>query len=101
MLADRVRRTREWVGARGNATLRFSRGAVEVIAGALAELLLVAALLGGWASLTVGVAAIPGARARIVWPISIGLLLLSGCGWGFLARIAIVGIYARTRKSKA
>jgi len=35
---------------------------------------------------------------RATWAISIGLLLLSVCGWGFLGELAFRGIYVATRK---
>lgn len=64
---------------------------------ARAELAATAALLGGWASLTAGVAAL---TTPHVWPISIGLLLLSLCGWKFLATLVTHGLYVLTREER-
>ena len=64
----------------------------------LAELLVAAALLVGWAALTIGARALTWGRATAaVWPLSIGLLLCSLCGWRFLAKLAGQGLYALTR----
>jgi hypothetical protein len=62
-----------------------------------AELAVSAALLGGWAACTAGVAAL---TAPAAWPISAGLLLLSLCGWRFLGRIARDGLYVLTREDR-
>lgn len=75
------------------------RRAVAVAAGRLwggrAEALLAGAILLGWAALTAGLARI--GAAPIVWRLSLGLLLLSACGWRFLVVLARDGLYALTR----
>jgi uncharacterized membrane protein YsdA (DUF1294 family) len=62
------------------------------------EALLVAALLGGWMLVTYGIAGY--FRARIVWPMSIGLLLLTASGWSVIASIASKGLYVAHRAAK-
>lgn len=56
-----------------------------------AELLLAAAMIGGWMLVTYALAAI--VRPRIMWPMSIGLLMLSASGWKLLGEIATKGCY--------
>lgn len=53
------------------------------------------AIVGGWASLTHGVAALTVPEA---WPISFGLFLLSLAGWGHLRVLFGVGAYALSKK---
>lgn len=55
------------------------------------ELALAAAIVAGWACVTIGIAGL--APARIVWPLSIGLLLLTLAGWGALRDLAALGLY--------
>lgn len=55
----------------------------------------VAAILGGWALLTAGLAAL---LVTEVWLISGGLLCLSIAGWGHLRTIATMGVYALSRR---
>jgi hypothetical protein len=59
------------------------------------ELAFTGAVLAGWALLTTFAAAFAGPR---VWLLSGGLLLLSGCGWKFLYRIARDGLYVLSRR---
>ena len=59
------------------------------------EIAVGAAALGGWALLTVAVAAV--LPPRIVWPASIGLLLLCAGGMRFLAGVAWEGLYVLTQ----
>lgn len=61
---------------------------------ARAEILLSAAMLGGWALVTLGIAQLTTPK---VWPLSGGLLLLSAGGWRMLATIAMHGLYSLTR----
>jgi hypothetical protein len=60
-----------------------------------AEILQGAAIFGGWASLTYGIAALTTSR---VWPISFGLLLLSLAGWQFLGTLFWRGLYVITQR---
>ena len=60
-----------------------------------AEILLSLALLGGWGMVTWGVAELTTPK---VWPISIGLLLLSVCGWRLLWTVFSHGLYSLTRE---
>lgn len=61
----------------------------------LAELLLTAAALGGWTLLTRTVAGWLGPE---VWSVSVGVLLLSLCGWRYLGTVAIHGLYVLSRE---
>ena len=54
------------------------------------EALQAAGILIGWALLTWGIAAL---LVWQVWPISGGLLLLSGAGWRPMTNIFVEGIY--------
>jgi hypothetical protein len=60
-----------------------------------AEVMLSLALMLGWASLTMGVARL---TSPIAWFFSIGVLLLSLCGWGMLAQLCWKGLYVLSRK---
>lgn len=62
---------------------------------ARAELLTTAAIVGGWACLTWGIASL---LVPQVWLISAGLALLSAAGWRFLAEIVWAGIYVLMRR---
>lgn len=53
-----------------------------------------AAIVGGWALLTHGVASLTVPEA---WPLSGGLFLLSLAGWGHLRQIAVMGLYTIDR----
>lgn len=55
-----------------------------------AELLVAAAFLGGWFLVTLGIASYTSTR---VWPISLGILLLSLCGWKWVWNLTSVGLY--------
>jgi hypothetical protein len=70
---------------------------VFAVWGARAEVLLTGAALGGWYALTYGLAGLLGTK---VWPLSVGVLLLSGCGWKLLWRIVTDGLYDLTREEK-
>lgn len=80
--------------ARRNAELRWER-ASRATRQARAELLTIAATLAGWALVTWGVSSL---TRGPVWRFSAGLLLLSTCGWEFLAHIAWRGFYQLTRR---
>lgn len=57
----------------------------------------VAAILMGWALLTLAVAR--AVRPDIVWPASLGLFCLSFAGWGHLRILAAAGVWAIRRKA--
>lgn len=60
----------------------------------LAEVLTGLAFLVGWCLVTFAVASL---TVPQVWPLSIGLLLLSAGGWRMLVGLATDGLYALTR----
>lgn len=60
-----------------------------------AELLVSAAMLCGWALVTLAIARL--VRPDVVWPLSAGLAVLALCGWRFLLQIARDGLYMLTR----
>lgn len=60
----------------------------------LAEILTGLAFLAGWCLITAAVAAL---TVPQVWPLSMGLLLLSAGGWRMLLGLATDGLYALTR----
>lgn len=62
-----------------------------------AEILLSVALLLGWFLLTYGIALL---TSPVVWPLSIGVLLLSTAGWRMLWAILSYGFYGLTRADK-
>jgi hypothetical protein len=74
---------------RVSVALRSARAAVGVHA---AEGLLSGAFLAGWALLTHAVAQLVPARIP-TWEISVGVLLLSLCGWKFLGLLCWIGLY--------
>jgi len=74
------------------------RDAASAIRRGGAELLLSLAVLIGWTLLTLGVGALAGDRARVVYLLSTGLFLLSLAGWKLLYRLAADGLYVLTRK---
>lgn len=63
-----------------------------------AELLLACSMIGGWLLVTYALTAI--ARPRIVWPMSMGLLLLSASGWKLIGEIATKGCYVLNVRAK-
>jgi len=65
----------------------------------LPEALTAIALVAGWLLVTAGVAEL--APARVVWPVSLGLLLCSAAGWRLLLTIARDGLYSLTRRDDA
>ncbi len=62
-----------------------------------AEILLSLALLTGWAALTWGIALLTTPK---VWPLSVGVLLLSLCGWRLLWTVFSHGLYSLTREEQ-
>jgi hypothetical protein len=56
------------------------------------------AIVGGWALVTYGLAAL---LVPEVWPISGGLFLLSVAGWGHLRVLFAAGLYALYRVGKS
>lgn len=70
------------------------RGARQFVGANVSEIAFGVAALLGWLSLTIGLRTVlHGAAQRAVWPLSIGVLLLSACGWGFVGRLAFRGLY--------
>lgn len=61
------------------------------------EILLSLSILGGWALLTHGIAILTTPK---VWPLSIGVLLLTTAGWRMLWAILSYGFYGLTRADK-
>jgi hypothetical protein len=59
------------------------------------EFLFVLGLLLGWGWISLGFAMLWG---RVVWPFSLGLLLLSACGWKMLFTMARDGLYALSKE---
>jgi hypothetical protein len=53
------------------------------------------ALVLGWLLITAGLPF----RPRIVWPVSLGLLLITAAGWRLLFTIGSHGLYALTKDS--
>lgn len=87
-LGDRGRRAWYRTVAHAVATRQFFwRARAETLTGL--------ALVGGWLLVTYSIVAI--APPRIVWPASIGLLLLSATGWGLVRTIATKGLYVLHR----
>lgn len=70
-------------------------GVAQAVRRTRAEILLSVALLGGWALVTYGIAAL---STPLAWPISGGFLLLSLCGWRFLGTLFLRGLYDLTRE---
>lgn len=70
-----------------------ARAAVELLRRWAAEILQLVAIVVGWLLVTRGVVALSTPK---VWPISIGLLLLSVAGWGYLATFFWCGLYKLT-----
>lgn len=75
----------------------FLAGA-HAVWGARAELAASLALLGGWALVTLGIAAL---TSPLAWAFSGGVLLLSGFGWKLLYTIARDGLYHLTQSEGA
>lgn len=63
-----------------------------------AELAVFLAAAGGWAAITHAIGRL--VRPDVVWPISLGLFLLSLCGWRLLYTVADAGLYTLTREGK-
>lgn len=74
----------------------FASTARRVAARYAAEAALAVALLVGWGLVTLAVARLVH-RGDIVWPLSLGLLLLSASGWRLLALVVLDGLYTLTR----
>jgi len=73
------------------------RAAIRWCAARAPKVLHVCAIVGGWAALTAGIAAL---TTPAVWWLSVGLFLLSVAGWGHLRVLASVGVYALLRQSE-
>lgn len=77
---------------RGAVAIRsFTRAVWEI----RAEILTATGLIGGWLLVTWGLPAITSWK---VWPISIGILLLSAAGWEFILNLARKGLYHLSRE---
>jgi len=63
----------------------------------LPDLLQCLTIVGGWAFLTFGLAELFGG---VVWPISLGLFLLSIAGWGYLVTLFRKGLYVMSRSER-
>lgn len=63
------------------------------------ELLTAFSLIGGWLLVTYAFAAI--IRPRVIWPFSIGMLLLSMCGWGLIRSIVTRGLLVLSLDEKS
>jgi hypothetical protein len=64
--------------------------AARFLGSSIAELLQALAIVSGWLLVTRGIVELTTPK---LWPISIGLLLLSIAGWGFLASLFWNGLY--------
>lgn len=81
-------------GGRRRAVLTIIWLIARAVVRARAEILLTAAMLGGWALVTWGLVLFTTWK---VWPLSGGLLLLSCGGWRMLWTVASYGLYGLTR----
>lgn len=86
------------LGMRVHDTRRALSRPIVVVWAARAELAVFVGAVGGWCALTVGVARL--VRPDIVWPLSLGILSLSLCGWRLLATVAQHGLYALSREDR-
>jgi hypothetical protein len=66
-------------------------------AGRHAKSLHAAAIVLGWVGVTAGVAPLLARLGFVVWPLSLGLLLLSLAGWGHLRVLFGAGLYTLSR----
>jgi hypothetical protein len=74
--------------------------ALELIAAtrrALPEIATATAFITGWLLITKGVADL---TRPAVWPISIGLLFMSLCGWRLIRTVFTAGLYALSQRAK-
>ena len=86
MIRARLRRLLGWARSFGAGALRLLR--------LWPEALQAVGILSGWALVTFGVASL---LVWQVWPISLGLLVLSVVGWGHLKRLFGKGLYELSR----
>lgn len=64
------------------------------------EIAVAVTALAGWLLTTAGVAAVLSPKSgRALWLASVGLLLISLCGWKFLLTIVTNGLYVLTRNN--
>lgn len=70
-------------------------GAARALFGVQAEILDALAIVVGWCALTYGLASV--FEMWELYPISLGLFLLSIVGWGHLRKIFTVGLYTLSR----
>jgi hypothetical protein len=85
----------DWIPASAWRVTLACLETVRATGRARAELLTAAALLAGWALITLGLAQLTTSK---VWPLSAGILLLSLCGWRFLGVLFRDGLYRLTRE---
>lgn len=71
-------------------------GGLTVVASHVAAIATGFAMISGWLLITYAIAQL--APARVVWPASIGVLLISAAGWRPLFTIAADGLYWLTRE---
>lgn len=86
MIRVGLRRLLEWPQSVGAVAVRVLR--------LWPEGLLVLGIISGWGLVTFGVASL---LVWEVWPISLGLLVLSIVGWGHLKRLFGKGLYELSR----
>ena len=82
MIRARLRRLLGWARSIGAGAIRVLR--------LWPEALQVLGILSGWALLTYGLASL---LVWQVWPISLGLLVFSMVGWGYLKKLFGKGLY--------
>ena len=82
MIRERLKRLREWI--------QQTRERVARVLRLWPEALQVVGILCGWALITFGIASL---LVWQVWPISLGLLILSMVGWGHMRKLAVKGLY--------
>lgn len=71
--------------------------ALRALGSGLPEILTASAFVAGWLLITKGIADLTRPQ---VWPISIGLLLLSLCGWSLIRTIFVRGLYLLNVKER-
>jgi uncharacterized membrane protein len=82
---------------RALAALRITVSVVGSLRAVAPEILTATAFIAGWLLITKGVADL---TRREAWFISIGLLLLSLCGWSLIRTIVTRGLYLLSVKRR-
>ena len=88
MIRARLRRLLKWARSSGAGAIRVLR--------LWPEALQVLGILSGWGLITFGVASL---LVWQVWPISLGLLVLSIVGWGHMRMLFGKGLYKLSRNA--